>query len=176
MAWITSLALPSEAHTACLLGSKWFHCHCYSCWPSHGIAISINWRLLLQLNCTFTNSLSQSFPCGTKTSISLHEPFSPGPSIATEASSSPMVSLGLLQCQSSVAFHDPSSFQNKYHLGDSYTLPIWLPARGTTLATSGRQLLCAQGKYFPEDFTGDAGLFLITANFLAPTDQNQVSQ
>jgi hypothetical protein len=37
----------------------------------------------------------------------------------------------------------PSCFQNQYHLGDSYTLSSPAAARGTTLAISGTQLLCA---------------------------------
>jgi hypothetical protein len=36
------------------------------------------------------------------------------------------------------------------------------------MATSGTQLLCALRKQFPEIHLSDAGLFLITANYLAP--------
>ena len=59
----------------------------------------------------------------------------------------------------------PLCLQNQYHLDDSYTLPTTAAARGTTLAISGTQLLYALRKHFPP--LSDAGLFLITANFLA---------
>jgi len=37
----------------------------------------------------------------------LHDHFSPGPSIATEAAPSPMAFHGLSQCPASAALHDP---------------------------------------------------------------------
>ena len=40
-------------------------------------------------------------------STSLHDPFSPGLSTATEAALSPVVFHGLSQCQASAALHDP---------------------------------------------------------------------
>jgi len=71
----------------------------------------------------------------------------------------------------------PSGFQTQFHLGDSYTLLSTAATWGTTLAISGTQLLCAPREQFPEDFTsGDAGLFLVTLNSLAPANQHQLSQ
>ena len=67
----------------------------------------------------------------------------------------------------------PSCLQNQYHLGDSYTLPSPATAQGTTLAISGTQPLCSQKTLPRRCHLNDAGLFLITANFLAPANQHQ---
>jgi hypothetical protein len=69
-------------------------------------------------------------------------------------------------------FMTPSCLQNKYHLGDTYTLPNEAAAKGTTLPISGTQLLCASRRFH----LSDVGLFLITANFLAPANQLQLYQ
>ena len=63
----------------------------------------------------------------------------------------------------------PSCLQNQYHIGDSYTLPSPATAQGTTLAISGTQPLWSQKTHPRTCHLNDAGLFLITANFLAPT-------
>ena len=125
-AWVTSPAMPFVAHSSSSrIQMPVPHCCCCSWWSSHGTGIS-------------------------KT---LHDPFSPGPSIATEAAPSPMAFHGLSQCRASAALRDPSCLQNQYHLGDSYTLPSPAAARNTTLAISGTQPLCAFRKHFPEDVT-----------------------
>ena len=75
-AWVTSPAMPFVAQvSSSRLQMLVFHCCCCSWWSSHGTGIS-------------------------KT---LHDPFSPGPSIATEAAPSPMAFHGLSQCQASAA-------------------------------------------------------------------------
>jgi hypothetical protein len=76
-AWVTSSAMPFVAHaSSSRLQMPVLHCCCCcSWWSSHCTGIS-------------------------KT---LHDPFSPGPSIATEAGLSPMAFLGLSQCQASAA-------------------------------------------------------------------------
>ncbi len=74
-AWVTSPAMPFVAHvSSSRLQMPVLHC-CCSWWSSHGTGIS-------------------------KT---LHDPFSPGPSIATEAAPSPMAFHGLSQCRASAA-------------------------------------------------------------------------
>ena len=79
-AWVTSPARPFVAHTSSSrLQMPVLHCCCCSWWSSHGTGIS-------------------------KT---LHDPFSPGPSIATEAAPSPMAFHGLSQCRASAALRDP---------------------------------------------------------------------
>ena len=103
----------------------------------------------------------------------LHDPSSPGSSIATEAAPSPVDFHGLSQCRASAALRDPSCLQNQYHLGDSYTLPSPATAQGTTLAISGTQPLCSQKTVPRRCHLSDAGLFLITDNFLAPANKHQ---
>jgi hypothetical protein len=66
-----------------------------------------------------------------------------------------------------------SCLQNQYHLGDPYTLPSpaapevqpWLSLEHTTL--------CFQKTLPRRCHLNDAGLFLITTNFLAPAKQHQ---
>jgi hypothetical protein len=77
-------------------------------------------------------------------------------------------------------FMTPSCLQNQYHLGDSYTLPSTAAAYGTSLAMFRTQLLCAfrkeKKKLLRRFHFSAAGFFLITANFLAPANQHQLSQ
>jgi hypothetical protein len=61
-AWVTSPALPFVAHMSSRLQLPVLHCCCCSWWSFHGSGIS----------------------------TTLHDPFSPEPSIATEAAPSPM--------------------------------------------------------------------------------------
>ena len=92
-AWVTSPARPFVAHTSSSrLQMPVPHCCCCSWWSSHGTGIS-------------------------KT---LHDPFSPGPSIATEAAPSPMASHS---AKPQLLCVTPSCLQNQYHLGDPYILP-----------------------------------------------------
>jgi hypothetical protein len=96
--------------------------------------------------------------------------FSPGPSVATEAAPSPMASHN---AEPQLLCVTPSCLQNQYHLVNSYTLLSPATAQGTTLVISETQPLCFQ-KTLPRRFhLNDAGLFLITANFLAPANQYQ---
>jgi hypothetical protein len=53
--WVTSPALPSAAHTACLLGSGWLHSIPTVLGHPMGVAFPKCWGLLLQLGYTFTN-------------------------------------------------------------------------------------------------------------------------
>ena len=66
-----------------------------------------------------------------------------------------------------------SCLQNQCHLGNSYTLPSPASTQGTTLAISGTQPLCSPKTLPRRCHLNDAGLFLITANFLVPANQNQ---
>jgi hypothetical protein len=67
----------------------------------------------------------------------------------------------------------PSFLQNQYHLHDSYTLPSAATAQGTTLAISGKQPLYSQKMLLRRFHLNDAGLFLITADFLTPANQHE---
>ena len=79
-AWVTSPAMPFVAHVlSSRLQMPVLHCCCCSWCSSQGTGIS-------------------------KT---LHDPFSPGPSIATEAAPSPMAFHGLSRCRASAALRDP---------------------------------------------------------------------
>ena len=122
-AWVTSPAMPFVAHTlSSRLQLPVLHCCCCSWWSSHGPGIS-------------------------KT---LHDPFSPGSSIATEAAPSPIASHS---AKSQLFFITSSCLQNQYGPGNSYTLQSTVAASSTTLAISGIQLLCVVRKHFPEDLT-----------------------
>jgi hypothetical protein len=141
--------------------------------------VLISWYRLLQITCVFccnwavlSQIASQGLFSRGQALTALHDPFSPGPSTASEAAPSPMASPSLLQCQASAA--TPSCFQIQYHLGDYHTLP--------SLATNTRCCLwnttspCPQ-ETLPRIFClRDAGLFLITANFFAPAYQHQWNQ
>ena len=125
-AWVTSPAMPFVAHSSSSrIQMPVPHCCCCSWWSSHGTGIS-------------------------KT---LHDPFSPGPSIATEAAPSPMAFHGLSQCRASAALRDP--FMPSKPVPPGWPLHITKSrcSRSTTLAISGTQPLCAFRKHFPEDVT-----------------------
>lgn len=145
-AWVTSPARPFVAHeSSSRLQMPVLHCCCCSWWSSHGTGIS-------------------------KT---LHDPFSPGPSIATEAAPSPMAFHGLSQYRASAALRDP--FMPSKPVPPGWPLHITKSrcSRSTTLAISGTQPLCFQKTLPRRCHLNDAGLFLITANFLAPANQHQ---
>lgn len=72
-------------------------------------------------------------------------------------------------------FMMPSCLQNQYHLDDSYTLPSTAAAWGTLGYLWNTASLCSQ-KTLPIFHLSDAGLFLITTNFLAPANQHQLFQ
>ena len=57
---VPSPALPSAAHTACLLGSGWLHSTAAAVLGGHPMVLASLqcWGLLPQLGCTFVNSLS----------------------------------------------------------------------------------------------------------------------
>jgi hypothetical protein len=79
-AWVTSPAMPFVAHeSSSRVQMPVLHYYCCSWWSYHGTGIS-------------------------KT---LHDPFSPGPSIATEAAPLPMAFHGLSQCRASAVLCDP---------------------------------------------------------------------
>ncbi len=133
-AWVTSPAMPFVAHvSSSRLQVPVLHCCCCSWWSSHGTGIS-------------------------KT---LHDPFSPGPSIATEAALSPMAFHGLSQCQASAASAHSFMLQNQYHLGDLTHYQVQ-PAQGTTWLYLEHSLLCSQKTLPRRCHLNDAGLFLIT--------------
>jgi hypothetical protein len=101
-------------------------------------------------------------------------PFSPGPSIATEAAFSQMAFHGLSQCQASAALHDPLMLSKPVP-------PVWLLHITKSCSCTRYNFgylwntasLCSQ-KTLPRRFhLNDAGFFLITANFLAPGNQYQ---
>jgi hypothetical protein len=70
-------------------------------------------------------------------------------------------------------FMTTSCLQNQYYLGDTYIVSSPEEAGSTTLAISEAQSLCSQ-KTLPRIFhLSDAGLILITTNFLVPANQHQ---
>ncbi len=146
-AWVTSPAMPFVAHAvSSRLQMPVLHCCCCSWWSSHGTGIS-------------------------KT---LHDPFSPGPSIATEAAPSPMAFHGLSQCRASAALHDP--FMPSKPVPPGWLLHITKSSHSTryNLGYLWNTASCALQKTLPRRcHLNDAGLFLITANFLAPANQHQ---
>lgn len=175
-AWVTSSVLPFVAHSlSSRLQLPVLHCCCCSWWSSHGTGISkslLSSTVIRLHQQPLIGSLH-----GDKLLLLCMTPSSPGPSIATEAAPSPMAFHGLWLCQEpQLLFMTPSCLQNQYHLGDSYTVPSLVTAQNTSVAISGTHSLCSQ-KTLPRRFhLSDAGLFLITANFLAPANQHQYSQ
>jgi hypothetical protein len=57
---LACMVLSSVAHTVCLPGTSWLHSIVAAVLGGHHmvLASTIHWSLLLQLGCTFTNSLS----------------------------------------------------------------------------------------------------------------------
>lgn len=109
-----------------------------------------NWAVLLLI-----------FSSWCQTSMFLHDPFSSGASTATLAAPSQVASLGLSQDQASAALYDP-----------------FVPSEPVLGCLWTQLVVCADSeKRLPTRFhLNDADLFLITANFSAPTNQQQLSQ
>ena len=126
----------------------------------------------LPLQLGFINRFSSQYQASTL----LHGPFSPGSSNVTKAVPSTMASPSLSQCLTSAALHDPFITSKSVHLGISYTLPIPAETWATTLAINGTQAPLCSLKTLPRFHFNDAGLFLITVNFLALANQHQLSQ
>jgi hypothetical protein len=156
------------------LSSAWLHYTASAVLGEHPteLASLSHWHLPLQLGLTklLTGSLHSAKPqllcmtlsvlgCQLQPRLYLHQ----WPSLTSHSAKYKLFSI------------TPSFQQNQYHLGDSYTLPSKVAARGTTLAISGTQTICALRKHFPEDFNSVAG-FLLTTNFLALANQNQLFQ
>jgi hypothetical protein len=81
---------------------------------------------------------------------------------------------GLQPCRTGPALHCCSWRLRAFKTRTTWVIhyPVQLPANGTTLVTSGPELLCAD----PADFSRrphlmDSGLLLITADSSAPADQ-----
>jgi hypothetical protein len=147
-AWVTSPALPFVAHT--LSSRPVLHCCCCSWWSSHGLGIY-------------------------KT---LHDPFSPGPLMNCNWGST--FTNGLpwpLTVWASDALHDPFMPSKpvspgwllhiiKSHCSMKYNHDyLWNAASLSSQKTLSRRC-----------HLNNAGLFLVTANFLAPANQHQQSQ
>jgi hypothetical protein len=73
------------------------------------VVISWYWHLqnAVVFHCNLTSIASHRLSSPCPASTPLHVPFSPGPSIATEAAPSPLAFHGLSQCRASAAQHDP---------------------------------------------------------------------
>jgi hypothetical protein len=67
----------------------------------------------------------------------------------------------------------PSCLQNQYNLGDPCTLPIPLQQEYNLGYLWNTDSLCFQKTVPRRCHLNDAGLFLITPNFLAPANQHQ---
>lgn len=135
---VTSLALPSATHTACLLGSGWLHSTAVADFGGHPMVLAspkcwvfcYNWAAHSPLLGSLHGAKPQLL-CMTLSVLSLqlllwlhlHQ----WPLLASPGVKPQLLSMA------------PSCLQNQYHQGDSYT---------TT------QLLCANSQEtLPEDFT-----------------------
>jgi hypothetical protein len=135
-ACVTSLAPPSAAHTACIVGVSWIHA-----------------RLLL----FFGTGVSKIVESSSVSGLHFHQQArdsTPGTPVLPRSDKPQPLSM------------TPSCFQNQHHLGGWLShFQIQLPSGGTTLTTAGAQPLCADPKEtFPRFHLSDAGLVLITAD------------
>jgi hypothetical protein len=132
----------------------------------------ICWSLLLQLGCTFVNSLSENFPLSAKPK-NFHDPFSPDSSNATEAAlwmASPGLAVPSFTALQNTYLH------NQYHLGDSYTTKLDCQCRAWPYP-SMEQSFCVIPLILSRRFhLSNAGLFLVTTKFSAPPDQHPIFQ
>ena len=171
-AWVTSPAMPFVAHaSSSRLQMPVLHCCCCSWWSSHGTGIS---KTLLSSTVTRLHQqpLIGSLH-GAKPQLLCMTPSVLGHQLQLRLHLHQWPSMASHSAEPQLLFMTPSCLQNQYHLGDSYTLPSPATAQGTTLAISGTQPLCSQ-KTLPRRFyRSDAGLFLITTNFLALANQHQ---
>jgi hypothetical protein len=144
-AWLTSSAMPFVANaSSSRLQMPVLHC-CFSWWTSHSTGIS----------------------------KILHNPFSPRPSIATEAAPSKMAFHGLSQCQASAALHDPlHSFKTSNNWVTLTHYQVLLQQEYNFGYLWNTASLFFQKTLLRRCHLNDAGL-LITTNFLAPANQHQ---
>ena len=144
-AWVTSPALSFVAHSlSSRLQMPVLYCCCCS-WSFMDLATP--------KHCMISSVLGHQFHL----SLHLHQ----WPSMASHRAGHQLL------------YIIPSGLQNQYHVGNSNTLPSPATAQGTTLAISRTQPLCSQKTLPRRCHLNDAGLFLITANFLAPANQHQ---
>jgi hypothetical protein len=170
--WVTSPALSFVAHgLSSRIQLPVLHCCCYSWWSSHGAGIS---EMLLSSTVTWLQQQPLiGYLHGPKPQILCMIPSVLGHQLQLRLHLHQWPSMASHSAEPQVLCVTPSCLQNQYHLGDSYTLPRPATAQGTTLAISGTQPLCSQKTHPRRCHLSDAGLFLITANFLAPANQHQ---
>lgn len=174
-AWVTSPGPPFAEHS--LSAKVWKALHHnwrYSWWLSCGIGISKVLGSSAATRLYFHQECLQGSFQGAK------------PQLLCIIPSSLLPRLDLYQCllldspsaKPQLLFMTPSlppkPVPSGWHLHHQVLLPVW----GTSLATSGTELLCADSQEkFPRRFhLLDAGLFMVTLNFLAPVDKNQLSE
>lgn len=157
------------------LDSEWLHSSTIAVLGGHLIVLASPkcWDLLRQLGWTFSNSLSYAL-FTMPTSISLHNPFRPGPSTTTEAVPLPMAFPGFPQCQALAALHD--SIMSKKPVPFGWFLHT---TKSSYFWNTGTQPFFCCFVFFVSFqkacHHSDTGL-LITDNFLAPANQHQFSQ
>jgi len=135
------------------------------------LASPICWCLPLKLGFT-----SHKLSSWCQASTPLHDSFSPGPSTATEGAPSPMPSMASHSAELQLLSMTPSCLQNQYHLGDSYTLPSPAAAEVQPWLSLEQSFFVFSENTSRRFHLSIVGLFLITANFLAPDNQHQLSQ
>ena len=165
-----SPALPSVAHSfSSGIQLDPLYCCCCSWWPFHGPAISktlgssaaIGLHFYQQPLIDSLHDAKSQLLCmtplvlGHQLQLHLHQ----WSSMASHSAKSQLLSMTL------------SCIQNQYHLGDSYTLSSPAASMKCNLGHLWNAAsLCSQ-KTVPRRFhLSDAGLFLITTNFLAPAN------
>jgi hypothetical protein len=151
-AWVTSSALSFEAHSFhSRLQLPVLHCCCCSWWSSHSTGISKT--LLSSIVTRLHQQPLIGFLHGAKPQLLYTTPSVLGHQLQLRLHLHQWSSMASHSAKPQLLCLTPTCLQNQYHLGDSYTLPSPAAARGTTLANSGTQPLCALKKHFPEDVT-----------------------
>ena len=136
-----------------------------------GAGVSQMLGSLLQLGCTFTNSLSSSW---CQASASRQWPLQSWASTAAWATPSKWLPLAS-QSQASAAPHDP--FMPSEPVPFGWLLPNLTASTRDNLDHLWSTACGADSKeiLFRKRYLGNGGLFLFAANFLAPTDQHNCS-
>lgn len=147
---------------------------CCLWWSSHDMDISKRLGSSTATGLRFYQQrLTDSSWC--QPSTSLHDPFSPEPSTAPEAASSPVASHSAKPRLFSMT---PSCLQNQYHMRDSQTTKVSCPCLIQPWpALEFKSVLYTVRKHFPEDVTSE----MLISNHcqfqqLQPTQMERPSQ
>lgn len=133
--WVASPALPSAAQLSSRLQPVPLHYGCCSWLPSHSTGISKNTGIFCCNFAIFSPTASHRLSSGSPASITLHDPFSPGPSIASELHPHQHCFLASHSAKPQPFSVTPSYLQNQHRLSDFFTskfgcrheVQSWLP-------------------------------------------------